>query len=263
MTSTTTTMTPNARQWGVMWGARPRAWAVNEEQQTPIYNDVIDLTRIAPGVRVLDVGCGTGVFLRMCADRGATVSGIDASEGLLEVAAERVPEAELCHGDMQYLPYEDDSFDVVTGFTSFFFADDMVAALREAGRVARPGAPIAIQTMGRPERCDLETVKNAAMAFRPEEAVNGKTYWRPGVVEDLVAEAELKLEIAFDSTSSYVYPDHNAYADAMMSAGGAALAAGDREPELRMALIAALAHRCQPDGSYCLSNEWHTVIARA
>ena len=91
---------------------------------------------------MLDVGCGTGVFLRLCADRGADVSGLDASEGLLEVARERVPEADLRLGDLQTLPYADDAFDLVTGFTSFFFADDMVAALREAGRVARPGAPI-------------------------------------------------------------------------------------------------------------------------
>jgi Methyltransferase domain len=53
-----------------------------------------------------------------------------------------VPEAELRLGDLQALPYPDDSFDVVTGFTSFFFADDIVAALREAGRVARAGAPV-------------------------------------------------------------------------------------------------------------------------
>ena len=63
--------------------------------------------------------------------------------------------------DLQVLPYDDDTFDVVTGFTSFFFADDMVGALREAGRVARPGAPVVIQAFGRPEKCALEAVKLA------------------------------------------------------------------------------------------------------
>jgi len=46
---------------------------------------------------------------------------------------------------MEDLPWEHEAFDLVTGFNSFFFADDMVAALREAGRVAKPGAPIVIQ----------------------------------------------------------------------------------------------------------------------
>src|SRR5262249_23037170 len=73
---------------------------------------------------------------------------------------------------------DDDSFDVVTGFTSFFFADDMVAALREAARVARRGAPVVIQAFGRPEECGLEAVKLAVAAYRPGGAQG--QYWRPG-----------------------------------------------------------------------------------
>jgi ubiquinone/menaquinone biosynthesis C-methylase UbiE len=117
----------------------------------------------------------------MCADRGAIVAGLDAAEGLLALARERVPEADLRLGDLQALPYDDDTFDVVTGFTSFFFADDMVAALREAGRVARPGAPVVVEVFGRPERCELELVKHAVMAFRPQTDGGPGTYWRPGI----------------------------------------------------------------------------------
>ncbi|HKH17737.1 MAG TPA: hypothetical protein VKA57_09440 [Solirubrobacteraceae bacterium] len=50
-------------------------------------------------------------------------------------------------------------FDVVAGFNAFFFAADMVAALREAGRVAIPGAPVVIQVWGRPEHCEMEAMK--------------------------------------------------------------------------------------------------------
>ena len=62
-----------------------------------------------------------------------------------------MPDADLAQGDLQHLPYVDDSFDVVCGFNAFFYADDMVAALREANRVAKPGAPVVIQVFGRPE----------------------------------------------------------------------------------------------------------------
>src|SRR5438046_315403 len=140
-----------AAQWGRLWGSRARDWAASEEQQTPTYEEAIRRVGLSAGQRVLEVGCGTGVFLRLAADRGAEVFGLDASEALIDLARERVPEADLRVGDLQSLPYEDDTFDVVAGFNAFFFAVDLVGALREAGRVARPGAPVVIQVWGRHE----------------------------------------------------------------------------------------------------------------
>ena len=134
----TSSATGSAERWGPLWGARPHDWAINEEQQLPTYEEAIRRVGLGAGQRVLEVGCGSGVFLRAAADRGASVVGLDASETLIELARARVPEAELVVGDMQFLPYDDDTFDLVAGFNSFFFAADMVAALREAGRVASP-----------------------------------------------------------------------------------------------------------------------------
>ena len=136
---------------------------------------------------MLDVGCGSGAFLRVAADHGATSAGIDASGALLEIARERVPDADLCQGDLQHLPYVDDCFDAVTGFNSFFFADDMVAALREAGRVAKPGAPVVIQVWGRPDRFDLGLMKGALARFTPPPPpgrLDPTELWRHGVLED-------------------------------------------------------------------------------
>jgi SAM-dependent methyltransferase len=254
------TLSESARTWGALWGARPRAWAANEEQQTPVYQQALHYVELWPGDRVLDVGCGTGVFLRMCADRGASVVGVDAAEGMLEVARSRIPEGEFHHADLQALPFATDEFDLVTGFASFFFADDMVAALREARRVARPGAAVVIEAWGRPEHCDLEAMKQAVAVFRGESA---ETYWRPGVVEELATQADLTVERAFDSTWAYEFANDEALLEAMLAAGGAGVVAGEREPELRAALLEALAACRQLGGSYRLSNEWHVVIARA
>jgi SAM-dependent methyltransferase len=257
----TLSLSEHARQWGALWGDRPGAWAVTEEQQTPVYEAALGAVGLTSGQRVLDVGCGTGVFLRLCADRGASVTGIDAAERLLEVARARVPEADLRLGDLQTLPYPDDSFDLVTGFTSFFFAEDMVAALREAGRVARPGAAVVIQVFGPPDRCDLEQLKAAVKAFRPEET---ETYWRPGVAEELATLAGLAVERTLVSTWAYEYADDDTLAEAMLAAGGAGAVAGpEREDALRAAILRALAHCRRPDGSYSVRNEWHVVIARS
>ena len=258
-------MSPSARLWGSLWGDRPRDWAGNEEQQLPVYEAALERTGVRPGDRVLDIGCGTGVFLRLCADRGAAVTGLDASENLLAVARGRAPEAELVHGDMEALPFADDAFDLVAGFTSFFFADDMVAALREAGRVARPGAFVVIEVFGAPERCDLELVKGAITPFRPRgEDGEEVRYWRPGMVEELAAAAGLGVVEASVCTTTYEYGDEEHMLRAMLSAGGAAAVAGpEREDELRAALVRALARCRRPDGGYTLANEWEIVIARA
>jgi ubiquinone/menaquinone biosynthesis C-methylase UbiE len=258
-------MSASAQRWGALWGDRPHAWAVTEEQQTPIYAATLRRVGLGPGDSVLDVGCGTGVFLRMCADRGAAVSGLDAADGLLALARSRVPEADLRVGDLQALPYPDDSFDLVTGFTSFFFAADTVAAMREAGRVARPGAPVVIEVWGRPEHCELDAVKHAIAAFRRDAGQEVRhAAWRPAIVEELMPQAGLTVDRSFDTRWAYEYADDDAVADAMLAAGGARAAAGaGSEAELRAAILRALARYRQPDGGYRLSNEWHVVIALA
>ena len=108
-----------------------------------------------------------------------------------------MPEADLHVGDMQFLPFEEDSFDVVAGFNSFFAAD-MVEALREAGRVAKPGAPVPIQVWGRPEHCDLTAMLRAvgrcvplARPARPPRPLSD-----PGVLEQVASAAGLTPETA-------------------------------------------------------------------
>jgi len=134
------TMAGSAGRWGPLWGARPDDWALSEDQQTPNYTAALSRVGLEPGQAVLDVGCGAGAFLRMATQAGARAFGIDAAEALVELARKRVPQADVRIGDMEALPHDDDTFDLVTGFNSFFFANDIAAALREARRVAIRGA---------------------------------------------------------------------------------------------------------------------------
>jgi SAM-dependent methyltransferase len=263
----TTPTAGSASRWGPLWGARPADWAANEEQQLPTYEEAIRRVGIAPGQRVLEVGCGTGVFLRAAADRGAEVAGIDASDALLEIARRRVPEADLRRGDMQFLPYEDDRFDVVAGFNAFFFAEDMVAALREAGRVAKPGATVVMQVWGRPARCDLEAMKAVVRPLLPPPppgAPAAPELWREGVLEELAAAAGLRPETAFDTSWAYEYADDEALARGMLAAGGIAVLAGpSRLASVRAAILEALAPFRTAQGGYRLENEWHYLVATA
>ena len=257
----------SARMWGRLWGARADDWAANEERQLPTYEEAIREVGIEGGERVLDIGCGTGVFLRLAADQGAAVWGIDAAEALIELAAARVPEASLRVGEMQSLPYEDDTFDVVNGFNSFFFAQDMVASLREAGRVAKPGGRVVIQVWGPPERNDLEAMKEIARELMPApspDAPKPPPLWRPGVLEALAEEAGLQPERAFDLRYAFEYVDSETLGRLMLAPAGIGEIAGpDREADVRRQITEALASRRQADGSYRLDNDFHFLVATA
>src|SRR5947209_1988879 len=99
---------------GPLWGAAARDWAeIAEPGQIPFYDAAHDALGITTGTRLLDVGCGAGLALQLAAKRGAAVTGIDAAAGLLAVARERLPEADLRQGDIEELPYDDSSFDAV------------------------------------------------------------------------------------------------------------------------------------------------------
>ena len=256
----------SASRWGPLWGARPADWALSEDQQAPTYDAALETVGLEAGARVLDVGCGVGAFLLRVAERGGEPHGIDAADDLIALARTRLPGADLRVGEMEHLPWDDATFDVVTGFNSFFFADDMVAALREAGRVALPGARVVIQVWGAHERCDLEAMKQVARPFlppRPPDAPPDPDLSQPGVLQALAAEAGLAPEREFTVTWELDYRDADTLGRAMVAVAGLAVLAGpEQEDELKAAIVDGLAPFRRDDGSYRFSNEYRFLVAR-
>jgi SAM-dependent methyltransferase len=264
--TTTDVMGTKAVGWGRAWGSRADAWAETEEQQLPTYEAALARLDVGPGRRVLEVGCGSGVFLRAAADRGAAVTGLDSSERLVELARGRAPEADVVVGDLQALPFADDCFDVVAGFNAFFFAADIVEALREARRVARAGGSVVVQVWGRHGTCDLDAIKQVVRPYFPgydPSAPPPPDLAEPGMLEGLAVAAGLTPAETFDVSWSYVYADEDALTRSLLSAGGVGDAAGPREGEVRRALIDVLAPFRAGGGGYRLENTWHFLIATA
>jgi demethylmenaquinone methyltransferase / 2-methoxy-6-polyprenyl-1,4-benzoquinol methylase len=115
----------------------------------------VDLARIGPGSRVLDVATGTGDLAIELASRGAEVVGMDFSEGMLELAREKAPGLRFERGNALDLPYDDGEFDAVTvGFGARNF-DDLDRGLAEMARVTRPGGRVVVLEITTPQRPPL------------------------------------------------------------------------------------------------------------
>jgi ubiquinone/menaquinone biosynthesis C-methylase UbiE len=111
---------------------------------------------VAPGERVLDVACGTGVVARTAADRvgeDGRVAALDLNPDMLAVARS-IPGATIDwhQGSALALPFENGSFDVVLCQLGLQFFPDRPAALAEAHRVLAPGGRVGLSVYGAMER---------------------------------------------------------------------------------------------------------------
>ncbi len=107
---------------------------------------------VATGLRLLDVGCGTGCVAREAARRGAAVTGLDPNEGMLAVARRLDPQVDWRDGVAEGIPFDDGTFDAVTCQFGLMFFGDRVKALAEMWRVTRPGGRLVVATWDALER---------------------------------------------------------------------------------------------------------------
>jgi SAM-dependent methyltransferase len=98
-----------------------------------------DFVRPAPGLRVLDIGCGTGQSRQLYAEHAATYVGIDLSEAALARARAKFPDDRWECCDARQLPFEAGSFDLVCFSSVLHHIDDFETALVEGLRVLCPG----------------------------------------------------------------------------------------------------------------------------
>lgn len=112
---------------------------------------VMDMVRYPAGARILDVGCGSGNYSILLAERGYRVEGIDISEEMLRIAREKAAEKGLdirfAKEDVYALPYADASFDGIFSMAAFEFIHEEEKAMAEMMRVLKPGGDLIIGTI--------------------------------------------------------------------------------------------------------------------
>jgi SAM-dependent methyltransferase len=159
---------------------------------------------VALGMRVLDVGCGTGVAAITAARTGATVSAIDLTPPLLERALENARIAEVSiefrEADVEELPFGDGEFDAVLSQFAHIFAPRPEVATREMLRVLKPGGTLAFSTWPPEHLVGRTFAVTARYMPPPPPGVTPPTLWGdPNVIRERLGSAVRDLTFDRDS----------------------------------------------------------------
>ena len=128
--------------------------------------------------------------------RGGAATGIDLSPELLRIARERNPVAELLKLDMHELPFDDKHFDLVTGFNSIPYADDVLKVLEGIKRVLKDDGKLVIGIWGSAAECEALKVLSSIASFLPEPIAGSPgplALSEEGKTEKLLAAAGFKI----------------------------------------------------------------------
>jgi len=258
--------TGTAEKNGQLWGARARDWAeVQEGQFAAAYHAVLRHAAVGPGMRHLDAGCGAGMVAALSASLGATVSGLDAAEPMLQIARDRTPAGDFRQGEIEDLPFEDDSFDLVTGFNAFQFAADPARGLAEAGRVTRPGGAVVIMTWGEPAGMEAAAHVFAMKPLLPALPPHAPGPFALSDEKALRAFAEaggLTPVEVLDVDTPWFYRDEATALRGLGSSGVAVRAIEHSGEEVFLAAMRAfLAPLRQADGSYRIGARARCLVA--
>jgi ubiquinone/menaquinone biosynthesis C-methylase UbiE len=216
--------------WDLAAGDYEPLWRT---QLASAQNELLALARLAPGERVLDVACGTGLVTldaaRAVGARGR-VLGVDISGQMVD-AARRHAECQRLFNvgfermDAEQLDLPDDSFDVVLCSLGLMYAPEPARAVREMMRVLRPGGRVVIAVWGERARCgwasvfeivDAEVIGDVCPLFF--------SLGQHGALAELCANANLAITAECRIDATLVYADGTEACDAAFVGGPVAMA---------------------------------------
>ena len=230
-----------AGEWAALWGTFP----------APVHEAIIEHVHIGSGTAVLDVGCGSGEFLRMLEQRGAVAEGVDPAPGMVALAGPHAREA-----DFDHLPWPDHTFDVVTAINALQFADDTLGALAEATRVTKRGGFVAIANWAESSRNDLDVIERAVAEHYGEVPSPGGDLRDEGGLERLFGHAGLVVTASRLIALAWVAKDDDTLVRGVLL--------GEDEhtmAELAPVVLAAAQHFATDEG-YRLMNAFRLVVGQ-
>ena len=134
------------------------------KEHTPVSLWGLKHLNISPDDIVLDIGCGGGMNINRMAQTAKKVYGVDYSIESVNLSKEvnedliREGRVEVHEGDVMDLPFDDDTFDIVTAFETVYFWPDIIKSFGEVKRVLKPGGMFLIG-------CESNGTNHLAMKF--------------------------------------------------------------------------------------------------
>jgi SAM-dependent methyltransferase len=159
-----------------------------------------DFAGVSSGMRVLDVGAGTGALTAELVSRGASVSAADPSPEFVAVLRTRFPDVDVQEAPAESLPFEAGSFDVALAQLVVAFMSDAPAAVAEMAGVARR---VAVCMWGVAEVDMFRAIDATAEAIGASRAAEPRRYRTPGEIHDLLAPHGEVETAELDVTAGY------------------------------------------------------------
>jgi len=233
-----------------------------------------DLAGVAPGMRVLDVGCGTGALTEELVRRVGTeaagaeapapvaVAAVDPSASFVAAMRTRFPEVDVRRAPAERLPFPDGAFDVALAQLVFHFVADPPAALAEMRRVTRPGGAIAACVWDYAgDRGPLGVFWDAAREIRPDVDDESRlTGTRDGHLVELFVAAGLGEVRQSVLKAMIEHPTFEAWWEPFtLGAGPAGAFVAGLDPDERARLRAACERRLQTRPITVTAAAWAAV----
>ncbi len=167
--------------------AQPLAWDLVADgyvdEIVPVFEQfaerALSLAVVTRGTRLLDVACGPGTLSLLAAERGAEVTAVDFSTGMIDrlrarAAARGSTGVHAVAGDGQQLEFDDAAFDVAVSLFGVIFFPDPARGLREMARVLRPGGSAVVASWPPLDRAPiLATLFASLRAHMPQLPLGG------------------------------------------------------------------------------------------
>ena len=144
---------------------------------------LVDLLQPAPGERILDLGCGTGVLAQRIADQGASITGIDRSAAMVDKARRGYPDLDfrvMSATDFHF----DQPFDAIFSNATLHWVTDAAAAVRQIYENLKPGGRLVLEMGGKGNvELILSTLQNALLAHGYSDQASRRIFYFPSLSE--------------------------------------------------------------------------------